>query len=224
MPNGRIARLKSGVASALRRTDAGTFLVGARELLRRGYLAEVGWLRSFEAGQAVDADGAPIPWYTYPAIHFLEERVPWDEPLRVFEYGCGNSSMWWSARGGRVTSVEHHGEWVATVRRRVDDRVTVRERPLGDGYVDAILEDDERYDVVVVDGRMRVRCAAVAAERLTDRGVLLWDNAERVRYRPGIDALHEAGFRRVDFDGLAPIGWNRTRTSVFYRGGNLLGL
>ena len=31
--------------------------------------------------------------------------------LRVFEYGCGNSSLWWAQRVEKVVSVEHDEAW-----------------------------------------------------------------------------------------------------------------
>ena len=39
-----------------------------------GYLQESGWLNSMEKGEAVDKEGRPIPWITYPALDFLTPR------------------------------------------------------------------------------------------------------------------------------------------------------
>src|SRR5262245_48494149 len=68
-----------------------------------------GWNHSFRSAQAVDRQNNPIPWYTYAAIHFLEPRL--QRQLRVFEYGCGNSTLWYSKRVSQVIAVEHDLQW-----------------------------------------------------------------------------------------------------------------
>src|SRR5215471_14401630 len=51
------------------------------------FFLESGWLESLLREKPVDKAGAPIPWYTYPAIDFIEARI--GRRLRVFEYGSG---------------------------------------------------------------------------------------------------------------------------------------
>jgi hypothetical protein len=89
--------------------------------------AQDGWFRSFEEGAAVDRDGKPLPWYTYPAIEFLQARVR--PEMVIFEYGCGNSTLWWAKRVAEVVSVEHDGEWYRRVAARVPPNVTHRHVP-----------------------------------------------------------------------------------------------
>lgn len=72
----------------------------------RKYLRAVGWTRSAIGGRAVDADGEPYPWLTYPAVQFLEGRIRAE--FRVFEYGSGSSTLWWSRRVASVVSCDHH--------------------------------------------------------------------------------------------------------------------
>src|SRR5688572_10403591 len=48
--------------------------------------------------------GQPIPWYTYPAIEFIRQ-LDFSQST-VFEYGSGNSTMFWAASAARVISVE----------------------------------------------------------------------------------------------------------------------
>lgn len=42
----------------------------------RGYLRSSGWFKSIVEQAPVDGQGRPLPWLTYAAIHFLENRVP----------------------------------------------------------------------------------------------------------------------------------------------------
>lgn len=72
------------------------------------YLRTEGWVLSEGAGMPVDDDGAPVPWYTYPCIDFLEARL--DPSLSVFEYGSGLSTIWYARRVDEVVGVEHSQE------------------------------------------------------------------------------------------------------------------
>ena len=60
----------------------------------------MGWIRSATARRPVDVDGQPIPWMTYGLIRFLDKRLP--ASIDVFEYGAGNSTLWWSQRARSV--------------------------------------------------------------------------------------------------------------------------
>ena len=56
------------------------------------YLEAVGWLHSAKNRQPVNGAGEPIPWYSYAAIHFLENRLPtdldvWGSELDFLLYG-----------------------------------------------------------------------------------------------------------------------------------------
>jgi len=74
------------------------------------YLGQRGWAQSVAQSSAVDLDG-PIPWYTYPAIRDLARII--SPSARVFEYGSGNSTLWWRAHAQEVISVEHDPIWHA---------------------------------------------------------------------------------------------------------------
>lgn len=185
----------------------------------RGYLEEIGWVRSAATQRPVDADGQPLPWMTYPMIDLLASRV--QSRFRVFEYGAGFSTLWWASRVQSVTSVEHDADWVASLE--VPDNVHLIHAERGSpDYIRAALGG--RYEVVAIDGRDRVACAEVAATAVTEDGVIVWDDTDRTEYRPGIDALRSAGWRQLDLPGLKPtVSWTTT-SGVFYRDGNCFGL
>jgi hypothetical protein len=73
-------------------------------------LHPMGWIESFRTGLPVDTDKQPLPWWTYPAIDFMATLVKPD--FRVFEYGGGHSTLWWSARVAKVITVDHDRAWV----------------------------------------------------------------------------------------------------------------
>jgi hypothetical protein len=193
-------------------------------LTRHGPLAEDGWVRSFRAGTPMDADGRPLPWLAYPAIDFLKRRVR--PEMIVFEYGSGASTLWWANRVQEVVSCEHDREWYERLLPLVPKNVTLRHAPLqrGGEYCRVVAEQPGRYDIVVIDGRDRVNCAAHAPEGLTPGGVIVWDNTNRGEYAEGMRGLEARGFRALAFTGLAPVMPDRTETTVFYRDRNCLEL
>jgi hypothetical protein len=194
-------------------------------LARRGPLRDNGWFESVFTGQSIDRWGHPIPWFTYPAIYFLESRLPRHRELRVAEYGCGNSTLWWSQRAREVVAVEHEVTWMESVRRGAPDNVEIIHRPEypSDQYA-AGFTNRGPFDVIAIDGRNRVACAHAAMELVSERGVIIWDNTDRPQYSPGFEHLKEAGFRRVMFRGTGPIVLSEFETSIFYRSNNILEL
>ena len=65
---------------------------------------EYGHLRTAALGRPIDAEGRPVPWYTYPAIEFLRQLD--FANASVFEYGSGNSTLFWCSIAREVISVE----------------------------------------------------------------------------------------------------------------------
>lgn len=183
-----------------------------------------GWLRSFREGRSVDKEGRPLPWIAYGAIRFLEGRVRAD--LKVFEYGAGNSTRWWAAHVSEVMSCESDAAWVAEIGDHLPDNARVRHVPLEPAgvYEAAAAQSGDQFDIIVIDGRRRVECARLCMPALSKAGVLVFDNSERPSYAPALENLAQLGFKRLDFTGMSPIATVRSRTSVFYREANCLGI
>lgn len=92
------------------------------------YLTGKGWIEAATSGQSMDRNG-PIPWITYPALMMLERTVAPEH--KVFEYGCGNSSLWWSERVAEVVSVEHNEAWANKISSEAPSNLRVRLAPRG---------------------------------------------------------------------------------------------
>ncbi len=187
------------------------------------YLKQSGWLCSMECGEVIDENRQPIPWLTYPALDFLRERVC--HSMAVFEYGSGNSTLWWSERVYKLVSCEHDKEWYAKFRTIVPEQITYIFRRCKGGsedYAREITHYRKTFDILVLDGRERVKCAINGVQSLRDNGVILWDNADREEYLEGYDYLQAKGFKRLDFWGLGPLSTRKWCTSVFYRSSNCL--
>jgi hypothetical protein len=188
------------------------------------YLETSGWLKSLELKMPVDANARPIPWYSYPMVEFLSRRIR--PEMQVFEFGSGNSTLWWAERVDSVTAVEHHPQWAARMASEVPENVSLLHVPLepdGD-YCRSARRSNKQFHVIVIDGRDRVNCARRGFAALRDDGVIVWDDSQRSRYKPGHRYLARREFRRLEFVGLGPMDPHPKETSIFYRDGNCLGL
>lgn len=193
-------------------------------LRRGGQLKNAGWFRSFREERSVDADGSPLPWITYPAIEFLKNRI--HAEMSVFEYGCGNSTLWWASKVKEVISVEHENDWYQKIATIKPENVTLYMVDLeyGGTYSKKISEFKNRFDIVVIDGRDRVNCAKNSLQALKPDGVIIWDNSDRLEYQEGYKFLLKNGFRKIEFVGMCPVVNIKTETAVFYRDKNTLGI
>jgi hypothetical protein len=198
--------------------------VAARLAAPDSFLRTGGWYASVQGGLPVAADGAAIPWFTYPAISFLGPRLK--KEMRVFEYGSGNSTRWWSSRVAEVVSCEHDRSWYERMKPLLPANVDYRHFELVEGgaYSREILSFRDEFDIVVIDGRDRVNCALNCLGALRAGGVVVWDNSDRDIYAEGYEFLVRAGFRRIDFWGMGPINTYAWCTSVFYRPENCLAI
>lgn len=214
--------LKNFVQSRLRTVDVYPYYWLWRR--RAGSALEAsGWLKSFRMGQPVDADGEPTPWLTYGAIHFLQRRPLGD--LTVFEWGSGNSTIWWAKKAQHIVACEHDFEWYSKVQKNLPPNAEIHHIPLNDKkerYSHFLSAINKTFDVVVIDGRQRNACARNCLEGLTERGVIIFDNTHRAKYLDGIRFLEDAGFRRLEFLGMAGLAAIKTETTIFYRTGNCL--
>lgn len=177
--------------------------------------------RTINEKVCVDKDGNPLPWYTYPAIEYLSQFDYSNK--KVFEFGCGNSSQFWAKRAGSVLSIEDNITWFEKWQKEFDwpnlSSLEVRHRDEGEGYYNAIFEDDTLYDVIVVDGKRRADCARVAMQKLNKGGMIILDDSDRINtsyeYVDAVNFLKEGNFIQVDFYGFCPMNNFTKTTSLF---------
>ncbi len=194
--------------------------------LLRSAQHQLGWYKSAWQNASVDKDGQPIPWLTYPAIHYLESNSKVLKGATVYEFGSGNSTLWWAKKAKSVTSVEYFNKWFKKLGPSLPNNVSYVFAENNDthDFANAILQEKNNFDIIIVDGRDRVQCALNAAQKLTKNGVIIWDNSERERYQTGVKKLHKLGFKQLEFFGPVPIDNKLEITSIFYRPNNLFDL
>jgi len=201
------------------------------------------WKTSRKRGVTPISHG--LPWMNYAAIEFLENYL--QPSFKVFEWGMGGSTIYWSARAAEVVSVEHDAQWFDTAQEALGDAdETVAKRSMilhepsaeatkvftsGDkkydgmsfeAYSRAIEEFPEGYfDLIVVDGRARMACLHNCMKQLSKTGVILLDNSDYARYQTELNRFwqaHQEDFERTDFLSPTPFSSNiGSQTTVFMR-------
>jgi hypothetical protein len=195
------------------------------ELRKNSALKDQGWFLSFEKSQPINNSGQPIPWITYPAIYFLEKRLQNVTNLSIFEYGAGNSSLWWTNYSSKVDSVEHDPAWFQSILKIKNGKLNIYLENLeSDQYIKKPLSLNQKYNIVVVDGRRRVECVKNSIAALKEDGILILDNSNRSEYLEAFSFLEMQGFHHVEFGGMTPMGVELSETAIFYREKNFLNL
>lgn len=169
---------------------------------------------------ACSASGAPIPWYTYPAIDFLAQRAFDDK--NVLEFGGGQSTRWWAERAKSVLTIEENEAWYKSLRETAAPNVALRYIPVD--HATRSIEDVRRvvaangigrFDVIVIDGHLRRELVKLAFEVLAPRGAILLDNAEGYGF---YEEIRDRDCGRADFFGFAPGVSKRHCTSLVFVG------
>lgn len=190
----------------------------------KGYLNDIGWFKAFESKSPVDGDGNPIPWVTYSFIDFIKERLR--KQHTVFEFGSGNSTFFYAKYAGLVVSVEHDKDWFEKIvkSKPENSEMIFCELVKGGDYCHMPVKLEEKFDIIIVDGRDRVNCCKQAVNALSADGVIVLDDSERDKYRQAVDFLINSGFKHLSFSGISPGLFYRKSTSVFYKSDNCLGI
>jgi precorrin-6B methylase 2 len=185
------------------------------------YLIPKGWFISRYLHQSIDKNKKPLPWFTYPSIHFINTKLRLS-PISVFEFGSGNSTLWFSSRVKDIISVENDAEYYAVMEKKFNlkGNITYHLRNLKDNYNSLILEYENQFDIIVIDGRERVKCTKNCLKALKPKGILIFDNSEREQYQEAYNFLDQNGFKKIDFIGLGPIGHSEWQTTIYYRSNN----
>ena len=187
----------------------------------KNYLRGKGWFISRFLYEPLDIARNPIPWFTYSSIHFISQKLK-DNSFRVFEFGSGNSTIWFASRVNFIISIEHDREYYLKIKKKLSsfDNIQYDFRDLTENYSSSILEFNDSFDIIIIDGRQRVDCVRNSLKALKNDGVIIWDNSDRPEYQEGYDFLESNGFKKIDFRGVGPIGHVEWQTTIYYKNDN----
>lgn len=202
----------------------------ARRLKQEGsYLNQTGILGSWILGGTSknffwDENKEINPWLAKSITDIIKGHLNRD--MTVFEWGTGNSTLFWSKYVGKVVSVEYDYTWYEKLKNMIPDNVQLEFCDLeydGD-YCRKILAIDEKFDIILIDGRDRVRCAKSAVKRIAENGVIIWDNSDREEYQEGYYFLKECGYKQLEICSVSYGIVYGLCTSLFYKENNILGI
>jgi len=184
--------------------------------INTNFFATSEWLNSVAKNQPVNGNDEPIPWFTYPAIDFLDSIV--ESTWKVFEWGSGNSTLWWSTRVDEVVAVEDNRPWFERIKEQIPDNVDIHFEDDKKSYAEAIIElGQSMFDVVVIDGSYRNKCAENAVKKIKNTGIIIFDNSDGADHAQGQLFLLKSGFYHIDFWGLTPSYLYKNCTSVYFK-------
>lgn len=169
--------------------------------------------------QARIKNGKEVPWFTYPAIEFLESLDL--KNLDVFEYGSGIGTIYWLKNTKSVTSVESDPVWYKKINKLV--KINTKNYQLKtskEEYIKSVDNFNKKFDMVIVDGVYRYDCALESIKCIKNNGIIVLDNAEW--YPKTTKMLRSNGFKQIDFSGFGPVVYFTWKTSFFTKSVDLL--
>lgn len=183
-------------------------LRAADKILNRGY----GYQKTFALKQCIDKNNQPIPWYTYPALDYLRQLDMRDKV--VFEFGSGNSTLFWASVAHKVIAVESDNAWYGLIKLKLPSNCELIFESDLTKYVNAIEIPSCKFDIIIVDGEERFLAAQKAPGYLKKGGLIILDNADW--YPESAAFLRKQGFIEVDMTGFGPINDYTWTTSFFF--------
>lgn len=157
----------------------GAMLIGS--LLFSRYPGDlIVWLKAYRS-RSVPLNYA-IPWLTFDAIRIIKQKLPSNSA--IFEYGSGHSTLYWAENGHQVVAVESDQSWHRMLadkikkEKRLLDKVTVLYKSLQQEYINSIDQQQQDYDLILIDGAHRRECIEKAIPRLKQGGLLVVDNTD----------------------------------------------
>jgi hypothetical protein len=214
----------------LKRTESYTSLINPAKLKSllsfgvKGYLTEIGWFKAVKSHSPVDQNGNAIPWVTYSFIDFISDRIKKEHT--IFEFGSGNSTIYYAKRAKKVVSVEHDKNWFDKISASTpaNSEMIFSELEKGGAYSKMPASLGSKFDIIIVDGRDRVNCCYNSLSALTESGVVVLDDSEREKYNAARIFFEKEGFKELSFSGVSPGLFYRKSTSVFYKSNNCLAI
>lgn len=110
-----------------------------------------------------------MPWFTRGCCEWITSLNLYGK--KIFEYGGGQSSLWFKSQGCIVYGVDHQKEWadLGGIDWQTDEST----------YVKSIIKTHEVFDIVCIDGEWRDKCTEYALNRLAEEGFIIIDNFEQ---------------------------------------------
>ena len=151
-----------------------------------------------------------LPWITFPAIEYLAQLDLREKAL--FEWGSGESTLFFAERCKSVISVDHDPHYYALYK----DRAPNAEVYLRDisNFAEVIDDFNTIFDVIAIDSERRADCCKKALKHLSSGGLIIFDNSNW--HGACCKLMRDAGLIQVDFHGMGAHNDYAWTTSLFF--------
>lgn len=156
-----------------------------------------------------------LPWITDGATNFLDGFISNNlkSSTKVFEFGLGNSTLYFLSRGCHVTGVEHDANWLNMITSTAKVfgyeklSISLAPRPYFETY------STNQFEIISIDGRDRVLCLKKVLQLgLKDSSIIVLDNTERIssfnaryaEYTSLLEGMNVLHFEQPYIEGLDP--------------------
>lgn len=162
--------------------------------------------KSLKLGRPVDNKLEPIPWWTFPAIDFLNQFNFKNEV--IFEYGPGNSTFWFIKKEcKKIISIENEESWFQELKATKKNNQELLFRETKEEYFNTVLDFD--FTVLIIDGKWRrenLKFICLNFEKIKNNlKMLIIDNPDKFQLGDLIDEITENfDFVQADFFGFGP--------------------
>jgi predicted O-methyltransferase YrrM len=147
-------------------------------------------------------------------------------PKNCLEWGSGYSTLYFPSflpKGSHWLAIEHYPEWAEKISKRNSHDLVkiVNVTPSLPGWKDEGTYEEfkdyveypsgQQFDLIIVDGRARLPCVSKSRELISDRGVVMLHDANRLKYRDAEKIMPHSVFFQDRRDGYGGIwmGTNR---------------
>jgi len=139
-----------------------------------------------------------VPWFAVALTRFLERNIT--RETDILEIGAGGSTVWLAKRAKSIRSYEHDSRWYALVQSKLKDAGLGNCELIHDpNYPElGIKENSREFDMIIIDGRGRVKSIKTTYQLLRPGGYLMLDDSERTRYAEGKALLDALGWEKTE--------------------------
>lgn len=148
------------------------------------------------------------PHLVNEAIEFIEDKIK--DNFEILELGAGSSTIWFAQRVKKVLSFEHDKKYFLLIKYFIDSAgIKNIELYYDPNYPrNGVGNISGPFDVILIDGRGRVRNTLNALKLLKKGGYFILDDSQRKRYEKAKKYLNNLEWPRKDFiiDEANPFG------------------
>jgi len=189
-----------------------------------------GWKRSLSERNSIDGDGNPIPWINYSSIYLLNDFLEkLNRPIDVFEYGAGNSTIWFSRNKNikTVTSVDLSEKWIKYIQKKEKSKKIKLCKSRVEDFPYAIGGLNKTFDLIFIDGPFKTNrflCAKESVKYISKDGIIILDNSTNPSCVDIMPMLEGFGFKSFTITGLIGQSENFVSTAFFYKQENIFNI